>query len=141
MPVLKLLRLPPGDVRVLCEATVVVTAVRMSLWWLPFGSVRAIADRLARPGARRRAIAPEPIVERVVWAVRAAAARVPRATCLTQALAARLMLERRGLSAALRIGVARAADERVEGHAWLECQGRIVIGEAEAARYAPLDRS
>lgn len=78
-------------------------------------------------------------MERVVWAVRAASARIPRATCLTQALAVRLMLQRRGLPALLRIGVARSAEKGVEGHAWIECQGRIIIGQSEPEHYKVLE--
>ena len=66
------------------------------------------------------------------------AARVPRATCLTQALAAQVLLARLGERSVLRIGVAR--DERlgVRGHAWLEHRGRVVIGGASLDGYVPL---
>lgn len=133
----KLWRLPAEDRALLCEAAAWVVAIRVGLWALPFGAVRRI---VCRAGHRRveAASAPEASVERVVWAVRAASARVPRASCLTQALAARALLARRGLPSDLRIGVARSSENGIEGHAWLERNGRIVIGESEPERYKPL---
>ncbi len=135
---LRISRLPRHDLSLLCEAALALAAIRVCLWSLPFGAVRRIVDRL---GARRvrTPAGTEPTVERVVWAVRAASARIPRATCLTQALAVRLMLQRRGLPALLRIGVARSAEKGVEGHAWIECQGRIIIGQSEPEHYKVLE--
>jgi hypothetical protein len=135
----KILRLPRYDRWLLSEALLAVAVIRLCLWLLPFGTARRIVDSIARRDARGPAAAAEVAVDRVVWAVRAASARVPRATCLTQALATRLMLERRGLPALLRIGVGRSAEKGVEGHAWIECQGKIVIGEADPGRYTTLE--
>jgi len=39
---------------------------------------------------------------------------------------------------ALWIGVARDAGGDFEAHAWLECQGRILIGSQDVNRYEPL---
>jgi hypothetical protein len=68
-------------------------------------------------------------VEQVAWAVTAVAARVPRATCLTQALAAALLLPRYGHDATLRVGVAKDDRGRLRAHAWLESNGAAVLGE------------
>lgn len=132
----KLFRLPVADWRLLVEAAVAVVTIRIALWLVEFGRLRAALEKMARVVA-----VPAPAlasVERITWAVRVVSARVPRATCLTQALATRLMLERRRIPATLRIGVARTAERCVEAHAWLECEGHIVIGEAEAGRYTAL---
>ena len=61
-------------------------------------------------------------------AVTRASAYVPRATCLAQALAVQVLLQRRGCTADLRIGLARGGLQRVEGHAWVECHGKVVFG-------------
>ena len=68
----------------------------------------------------------------------AASRRVPKATCLTQAIALRTLLARDGKESELRIGVAKAEDGRLEAHAWLESDGRIVIGGRESSRFAVL---
>jgi hypothetical protein len=78
-------------------------------------------------------------VDRVARAVTAAANRFPRRTmtCLTQALAAHAMLARQGHASELRLGV--RPSKPLEAHAWIECEGRIVIGQLEnLAEYAVL---
>ena len=68
------------------------------------------------------------IHRRVVWAVKTASRFVPKATCLTQALVAQIILARRGCATDLQIGVARSEQGSVEAHAWLESDGRVLIG-------------
>jgi len=63
----------------------------------------------------------------IIRAVKASSRFVPRATCLTQAMAARKMLLNHGYNANLRIGVLREDDD-LKAHAWLEKDGRVLIG-------------
>ncbi len=56
---------------------------------------------------------------------------VPAATCLTQALTAQTVLSRRGHDSRLRIGVAKDTQGNLEAHAWVECDGTVVVGESE----------
>jgi hypothetical protein len=77
-------------------------------------------------------------VERIVWAVGAAGRLVPRTTCLARALAAQALLARRGHASELRLGVAGGAGRVFEAHAWLERDGRVLIGGPVDERYVPL---
>jgi len=63
----------------------------------------------------------------IIWAVKASSRFVPCATCLTQAMAARMLLSIYGHKADLRIGVLREDDD-LKAHAWLEKDGRVLIG-------------
>ena len=72
---------------------------------------------------------------RVGWAIRKAANHVPRATCLTQALAAQLLLSRFHYASQLCIGIARKEDGGMDAHAWIEAEGRVVIGGEELERF------
>ena len=76
--------------------------------------------------------------ERIAWAVAVASEYVPNATCLTQALAALVLLQREGYGTCLRIGVARSAEGQFEAHAWLERDGRILVGGSGFGRYVTL---
>jgi hypothetical protein len=78
------------------------------------------------------------VVEDVAWAIRRVSRFVPRATCLTQAVAGRLMLARRGHTSRVNIGVARAAGGGLRAHAWLESDGVVVIGGDGLDDYTPL---
>jgi len=121
----------------LLEAALAVGAARIGLWSLRFGTLARLMDACAgrlqcgdRPAA-------DAAIDRVVRAVETAAGRVPRATCLTRALAGRWMLERRGIPTTLEIGVAKS-EMSVDGHAWIRARGRVVLGGEGLDRYAVL---
>ena len=132
--------------RLLIEAAASIALVWAGLRVLPFLNLMRLLDRWAAlPIARRREPANPNAVASVTWAVTTASARFPPATCLIQALAAAAMLRRRGLACQLRIGVrARgcAGGAPIDAHAWVECEGRIAIGDvdhlSELAVMAPL---
>lgn len=104
-----------------------VWMVRLALWALPFQRVRRLTSRLSRAGASRP-VDETVSVKTLTWAVRAASRWVPAASCLTQALVAQIMLANRGLPHALHIGVARGERGTFEAHAWIESEGRVVLG-------------
>jgi hypothetical protein len=130
------LQLPAPERRWLIEVAALLWAIRVGLWLLPFGTLRRLLDGAGRPAASALRADRLP-AERIGWALAAASCGVVRATCLTQALAAQLLLARRGQPAVLRIGVAKDATGKLEAHAWVECQGQIVVGgpAEHVARY------
>jgi transglutaminase superfamily protein len=122
-----------GERSLLLRTVLVVTFLRVALCLVPFVWLKEyMALRAVRNPIRQ-----DIPVERVVWAVRTAAAYIPRATCLTQALAAKYQLERSGRSGRIHIGVDKK-DGQFLAHAWLECEGETVIGGRIVHRYARL---
>jgi hypothetical protein len=72
-------------------------------------------------------------IDRVTWAVRAAGRRLfPARPCLPQALAARFLLSCLGVPTELRIGVQRSEEDDLCAHAWLEHNGKILIGGSDS---------
>jgi hypothetical protein len=64
---------------------------------------------------------------------------VPGASnCLVRALATQTLLGRFGHRSDLRIGVRKAGDGGIAAHAWLECDGAVVVGDFELDHYIPL---
>lgn len=120
------------------ETWLVVAAIRAALWFLPFGSVERLARRLGRTSARAGP-GPPPTPEAIEGAVGRAARLVPRANCLTRALAMRVLLARAGRPAELRIGVRQGLDGTLRAHAWLESMGRV-IGKDGTGPFVPLRR-
>lgn len=51
-----------------------------------------------------------------------------RTKCFEQALAARMMLMRRGIAATIYFGVLKKPDNKMEAHAWLKCRDIVVTG-------------
>jgi hypothetical protein len=131
----KLQKLSPMERHLLVRALLLVTTVRLGLWLLPFSTQRRILARLdqAHPRLPRVAVSPDQIARAVVVAGR----YVPRATCLTQALAAQVLLKGAGFLPLLRIGVARDTQGRFQAHAWVENSGKVLIGGCDLASYTP----
>jgi hypothetical protein len=111
------------------ESLTVVLAARVGLWLVALPRLRVLLRRLARamPYGHSR-----PQVASVVRAVTRASALVPRATCLTQALAAEALLGRYGWHAEVRIGVRLADGSGLIAHAWVEREGKPILGGATA---------
>lgn len=118
----------------LVRAALVVPSVRLALSLLPYRIVHRAVVRAAGRGRRGDGVS----AAMVIRGVRAVAARVPAATCLTQALAAAVLLARYGHEATLRVGVARDDAGRLRAHAWLECGGETVLGAPAPGTFHPM---
>jgi hypothetical protein len=61
-------------------------------------------------------------------------------TCLPLALAAQIQLNLHGYPAHTRLGVQKKMNGDIKAHAWVECNGKVVIGgpEQEIEEYAIL---
>jgi hypothetical protein len=123
--------------RLVEEAIVVLGATRVMLWTLPLKRLNSIAESMGR--AR---VSPDRAGSRetIVRAVERASNAIPAANnCLVRAIAAQIMLARRGIDAELKIGVAHPSDG-FKAHAWLECAGEVVIGDFAPGEYFTLGR-
>ena len=121
----RLRSLDRGLRRVLLRALWLVLLIRIGLWILPSRTLhRAVAAR-----ALRRRIRRPHSVEQITWAVTAAARRVPQATCLTQALAAMVLLAANGHPATLRFGVAISAGGGLRAHAWIDSGEKTILAD------------
>jgi hypothetical protein len=116
--------------RLLAEALWRLWAVRIALWVLPFRGM----PRAPRPASRS---GPDP--RRLTWAITAASALVPRATCLVRALATQRLLAAHGHASRLQIGVAKSTD--FQAHAWLEHCGIPILGNTGLETYTRLPLS
>jgi Transglutaminase-like superfamily len=134
----KYLCLPPTDRRFLVKSAWLLGVVRLGLWLLPFQHLRRLLARMAGETTPLHGV-DQTSIERVSWAVAVASHYIPGATCLTQALATQVLLGQQGHAATLRIGVARGERGQFQAHAWVEYQGRVMIGGREApSRFTPL---
>ncbi len=130
----KFFRLPISDQRLLMRAAIAVVSAKLAVKMLRLPAARAAVTRLERLGWFVT-LAP---ANRVVWAVEAAGRAIPgMKNCLVQAVAAEAMLVRTGHPCELRIGAAKNGPGELIAHAWLESEGRVLIGEFELDRYTP----
>jgi len=118
----KFARLAPRDRAVLARTMVTLGLSRLVTWILPFPFGRRLMV------GKRRADRSTITEDQITWAMQHAQRIIPRATCLPQAIAAEALLTRGGLPAHLQIGVKKTPDGKLTAHAWVESNGRIVVG-------------
>jgi len=128
------------------EAVLCLLAARLGLIFIPFPKLarrlgtflpprdpRAMAGRAGSPLEHAR------IAEDIGWAVTRSARYVPfKAVCLPQAMAARVMLTRRGVASVMHFGAARGQDKPIDAHAWLDAAGVEVTGYPVAENFAEI---
>ncbi len=109
----------PAERRLALCALLLVGAIRVALWVVPFRRVRQFLRAFERMPFSVPADLPAPCL---VWAVRAASRRIPMATCLTQSLALQFLMTRAGRPAQLHFGVRKDPQTGFQAHAWVESE-------------------
>jgi hypothetical protein len=131
-------RLEPKDKRLLFSSFFLQAGIRLALWLVPLSKVQRLAFRWPMQIATSNCSSPVS-EKRVLWAVNTTSRLVPKCTCFVRALAAQVMLHRAGFDSELRIGVAKGEGGELKGHAWVERESRVVIGDSsELSRYTLL---
>ncbi|HEY9875191.1 MAG TPA: lasso peptide biosynthesis B2 protein [Candidatus Obscuribacterales bacterium] len=135
----KFLSLTASDRQLVVSAALLLAGIRLGLWLLPFKTLRHLLTLIAQAPLELQPTN-QVSVDKVVWAVAVVSRYMPgEVKCLARALATEVLLGRSGHQAELRIGVAKGEQGQLEAHAWVESQGRIVIGALkDLARYTPL---
>lgn len=120
----------------LLRAKALVVLVPPRKWRARFGMVAdAPREETLEPADRAT-------VRRVRYAINRALRNVPgSANCLPQALAARWMLERRGVASSLYLGTAPASKTSPRFHAWLKVGSEWVTGDCDERAYSLLTPS
>jgi hypothetical protein len=125
----KFLRRSWAERLLLLEAALLVSLARLAVHTVPF---RWLIRLAGKPQTETPSVAdPQHTVQvqRVGWAVHAVVRHLPwECTCLAQALAARLLLARRGIAVTLYLGVRRDAHGAPSAHAWLRSGTLYVTG-------------
>lgn len=135
----KISRLSFSDLRLLMGTVVALTAVKLGLSLLPFHNLRRLIRKVSKSGMPETG-PDRRLVKKVTWALNVVSVRMPIfRNCLNRALAAQVLLGRRGQQVDLRIGVRHDSEGEFHAHAWVESEGRIVLGVVdELADLTPL---
>jgi hypothetical protein len=134
----KLRALAPWEWLLLAVLVLLLPTIGAALRLIGFNRTRALLERCAPPIPRTGATGGPPgsrdTAQRIARLVAIAATRgAYRANCLRQSLALWWLLKRRGIEAALRIGV-RKEGGALQAHAWVEHEG-VPLG------HGPLDHA
>lgn len=129
-------RLDGADKWLLVRASVCLGVARLRL---AFTSFQELAERLSNDAPVTRVESDPDFLRRVGFAVCAAADNVPwRSDCFPQAIAARMLLKRRGHASKIHLGVEKSGDGSIAGHAWLTCGDVVVVGGEDLERYTEM---
>lgn len=130
-------RLTAADCRLLVCAHLVQTLALAAVVCAPILTARRALARIRRGAIALCGPSAEP---RLIWAIEASARwRVGPSTCLARALAAELLLPAVDRPLTLVIGVTSPVEGHLKSHAWIERDGRVIIGGSESRRhYLPL---
>jgi hypothetical protein len=130
----------------LAEAVAYLLAARLALIFVPFPRLARRLGTFVPPAEARASqvqteAAPDQarLAEDIGWAVTRAARYVPfKAVCLPQAMAARVMLKRRGVKSVMHFGAAKGTEKPLDAHAWLDAAGVEVTGYPVAENFAEI---
>jgi hypothetical protein len=130
----------------LIEAALWLLAARIALLAVPFprlarriGEFVAPTDERVARSVGGASEADARLAAEIGWATVSAARHVPfRAVCLPQAMAARIMLRRRGVASVLHFGAAKGQEKPFDAHAWLDAAGVEVTGYPVSAQFAEI---
>lgn len=125
--ILKFFRLPPTDRCLMVKSTFLLGVIRLGLSLLPLKRLLGLVGSVKHE-VMEGSSADNISSNQIAWAVEVASRYVPFATCLTRALVVQMLFTQKGYPAHLCIGVAKSKDDRLEAHAWVESEGRIVTG-------------
>jgi Transglutaminase-like superfamily len=130
----------------IAEASLWLALTRLALAVAPFpalarrlGAFVPPADPRVAAAAASTDAASARLAREISWAVTRGAVHAPfKAVCLPQAIAARIMLKRRGVMSAMHFGAAKGEGARLDAHAWLDAAGVRVTGYPVARNLAEI---
>jgi Transglutaminase-like superfamily len=122
----KFLRLPPLDRQLLLETFLLLSSIRIGFLFLKFPLLQRLLGKVSQRRTHKSAIS----IDRIIWAIEVSTHLSPGgAKCLARALTVQTLMQQQGYESQLQIGVIHNSIEEFQAHAWIEYQGKIVIGE------------
>lgn len=135
----KYLKLSVADKLLVAEAIFLLAAARLAIVRLSFKRVASFLGKRSEniEVVDESANADTEAVRRIAWAVRRVGLVTPwRSNCLAKAIAAQMMLKRRGIAATLYFGMVKTSSGEYAAHAWLTSGGIVLTGGSNLERYA-----
>jgi hypothetical protein len=122
--------------RLFGEAAVLLPSVHCLQQALPYKRWRVLLTRSGQMPVHQRA---RPTPDQLAHAVERARQLPGTYKCLPAAYALHIMLHRYGYASTVQVGVAHDPSGAVEAHAWVEHDGKVLIGALpDLVRFVPL---
>ncbi len=135
----KFLQLEKSDRLLLINTFLLLLSIRFGLWLLPFQSLLQLLSKVSQPLNSNQNIYTKDL-NKIINAVNVSSRYMPGgAKCLARALTTQILMNRYGYFPEFRIGIAKGEGSRLEAHAWIEYQGKVVIGNLQdLSRFTPM---
>lgn len=127
----------PDEKALIFKTIILISFMRFSLAILPLKAIQKLAEHLNNilPKSKINLIS----AEKISWAVGVVSWYLFREkSCLTQALAAQILLRQYGYPASVNFGVCKNSEKEFEAHAWASSGEKIIAGKERLDSYTPL---
>ena len=124
----RFLKLPRSDQKLFLQAYILMMLVRLGLLLLPFQKLQDLilkTNELRFLGEANHDVGAKDIALSVIRSAKLSPGGVK---CLAKALTASMLMKTYGLPYKTNIGVAKGEKNNLEAHAWVESEGKIVVG-------------
>lgn len=135
----KFLKLSQSDRHIFWRAYLLMMLVRLGMLLLPFKKLQNLILKANQLKFLAR-FSPSFTVKDIAIGVNRSARFSPgEVKCLAKALTTAVLMEIYSLPYQTKIGVAKGENNNLEAHAWVESEGKIVIGYlADMSRFIPM---
>lgn len=124
----KFLHLKSNERYLLIETFLLLNLIRISFLVLKFPALQNILNKISQFNPHE-IVCSEELTDKIVWRVEISSQLSPGGVkCLARALLVHTLMKRAGFNPILRIGVTDNPLKNFQAHAWVEYEGKIVIG-------------
>ncbi len=112
----------------LISTFILLTLVRLGLWLISFKTLQQLLSPISKtkfPSQEKH----QTSLEKIIWAVEVSSRYMPGGVkCLARALTCQVFMSRYGYGSQLCLGVTKGEAGELKAHAWVESEGKIIIG-------------
>ena len=133
-------RLPFTKKRLIIEAAGLIIFTRFGLYLTSLQKLQVFFQRFTNVD-NIQYLGNNPAKSEIIWAVNTTGQKLFKDdTCLVMAIAGQAILNHHGIPAKLQLGCLLGEDKSIFAHAWVESEGKIIIGgtEREISKYTLL---
>lgn len=124
----KLLNLSYSQSQLLIKMFMLLTLVRLGLLLTSFKNLHKLLSKISHH-PHKFEIQQSIYLEDIVWALDISTRYMPGgAKCLARALTSSVFMSRYGYTPQFRIGVAKDENKDFKAHAWVEIEGKVIVG-------------
>lgn len=139
-PIRGFLQLPLAKKKLIIEATGLIIITRLGLYLTSVQKLQSFYQRFSNIDNSQNPGKCSSEAD-IAWSINSIGQKLFKDdTCLVIAIAGQALLNYHGIPARLQLGCLLAEDKSIFAHAWVECEGEVVIGgtKREVSRYTPL---